>query len=173
MKISTPVIASSVLSLAALAACNGSVDTGDEDQIICSADLTVSGSFAIGAPKPADISGCWPVGTWTFTATVGSTTCGSPPVPLAQYQIRVDRDTAAEEPDHTFLYTYLTDPADTTRHIGVTSGGGGLCEAELLLYSADGKKRWNFHPGLQADSTLVGLGEYEEHTRTTIPSGGL
>jgi hypothetical protein len=155
-------------SIASLVACDGSVT--EEDKLVCSAPLTLSGSFAIGDPKPAAINGCWPVGTWTFTATVGTTTCNPAPTPLAQYQFKGERDLTAPEPDYTWNYTYLTDPADVTAHIGVTSGGGGLCEGEVILYSADGKTLWNMHPALQADNTLTGLGDYEVHTTDKRPA---
>ena len=177
MRTPTSIFASlvSVGSVAALlGACDpGSVDDGQvTDELVCSAGLTMAGTFVVGTPKPIEINGCWPIGTWTFTATVGEHDCTAAPTPLAEYQIRVDRDLTNEDPDYSWLYTYVTDPNDTTAHIGVTSGGGGLCEAELMLYADEGKTVWNLHPALQADSTLTGLGDYEEHTLTQIPQEG-
>lgn len=159
--------------LALVAACDpGSVDDGQtQDELVCSASLTMAGTLAVSAPKPAEIDGCWPIGTWTFTATVGEHDCSAAPTPLAQYQIKVDRDLASEDPDYTWTYEYLTDPS-VTADIGVTSGGGGLCEAIVMLYSADGKTVWNMHPALQADNTLNGTGDYEVHTVTQIPTEG-
>ncbi len=151
----------------------GSVDTGQiDDEIVCMAALTHTGTFAVGTPKPAEISGCWPLGTWTFTTTVGAHDCGSAPQPLAQYQIRVDRDLTSEDPDYSWLYTYVTDPADTTAQVSVTSGGSGLCAGNLVVYSADGKTVWNMHPALNADDTIGGTGEYEVHTASQIPREG-
>ena len=160
-------------SIVALAAgCDpGSVGDG-QDELQCSAQMTITGSFAVGTPKPAEISGCWPIGTWTFAMTVDDHNCAAAPTPLAEYQIRVDRDLASEDPDYTWLYTYVTDPNDQDVHIGVTSGGGGLCEAEVILYADSGKTVWNLHPALQADNTLTGLGDYEQHTQNQIPQDG-
>jgi hypothetical protein len=166
----TPYVIFACTSIAALAACDpGSVGT-EEDAIVCSAQMNITGSFAVGTPKPAEISGCWPIGTWTFTMTVAGHNCGAAPTPLPQYQIRVDRDVASEDPDYTWLYTYVTDPNDMHAEVSVTSGGGGLCEAEVLLYQDEGLTIWNLHPALQADNTLNGLGDYEEHTVTQIPT---
>jgi hypothetical protein len=161
-------------SIAALAsACDpGSVDGGSTDELLCSAPLTITGTFAVGDPQPAEVSGCWPIGTWTFSMTVGEHDCGAAPTPLAEYQIKVERDLTAEDPDFTWNYTYVTDPGDTTAHIGVTSGGGGLCEAELLVYANSGKTVWNLHPALQAGGTINGIGDYEEHSLNQIPQGG-
>jgi hypothetical protein len=161
-------------SIAALGAgCDpGSVGDDDvvQDELLCSAALTITGTFTIGTPKPVEINGCWPIGAWTFTAAVGEHDCAAAPTPLPSYQIRVDRDTTSEDPDYSWLYTYVTDPADATADVSVTSGGGGLCEGIVVVYSADGKTVWNMHPGLQADNTLLGTGDYEIHTANQVPS---
>ena len=162
----TPLILAATVSAFALA-CDGSV--GDaEDEIICSTQFAVTGS-AVLETKPAEIGGCWPVGTWTFTLTQTGNSCATAPTPLAQYQMKVERDLAAPEPDHTYNYTFLTDPTDMTVQLGSSSGGGGLCEGEILIYADAGKSVWNLHPALQADNTLTGLGDYEQHTTDQIP----
>lgn len=161
-----------LLLMAAAAGCDPGSVGSEQDEIVCSAQMNITGTFAIGAPQPAEISGCWPIGTWTFQLAVADHNCSAAPTPLAEYQIRVDRDVASEDPDYTWIYTYVTDPNDTTAHVGVTSGGGGLCEAEVILYQDDGLTVWNLHPALQADMTLTGLGDYEEHTVNQIPQQG-
>ncbi|MBK9029929.1 MAG: hypothetical protein IPL61_01070 [Myxococcales bacterium] len=165
MRITTLLFTTTFAAL--IGGCDGSV-ADDGDQLICSAQLAHVGTTVLEA-QPVGISGCWPVGTWTFTTTVTANACGSTPMPLAQYQIKIERDLAAEEPDHTFIYSYLTDPADTTAAVSVTSGGGGECEGEVLLFSPDGRKVWNMHPALQADGSLTGIGDYEEHSTSQIP----
>lgn len=155
-------------ALTALAlGCDGSVGQED-DELLCSTQFTVSGT-AVLETKPADVSGCWPVGTWTFTLAQTANSCNPMPTPLGQYQIRIERDLAAEEPDHTFLYHYQTDPADATATVSVSSSAGGVCEGILLLYSADGKQVWNLHPALHPDSTIDGLGDFETHSTNQIP----
>jgi hypothetical protein len=123
---------------------------------ICEAMLALSGSFAPSTPKPDDVAGCWPVGRWTFSATVEMNSCEQPPKLEPQYQFDVVRD--AEDVE---TYAYFTDPADERAFIKVTSGGGGLCEGGLLIYSDDGKEILNLKPALQADQTLNGFGEYD------------
>jgi hypothetical protein len=169
-------ILASLVAIGSAAALLGGCDPGAvedgtiEDEILCQAELTMVGTFAVGTPKPDEINGCWPICTWTFTATVGTHDCAQAPTPLPQYQIRVDRDLTSEDPDYSWLYTYVTDPADTTADVSVTSGGGGLCEGIVMVYSADGKTVWNMHPALQADSSLNGTGDYEVHTTNQVPS---
>ncbi|HUQ06302.1 MAG TPA: hypothetical protein VM261_27545 [Kofleriaceae bacterium] len=173
MRTTSTIFASLVGSLGLFAtACDpGSVDTGNgTDELLCSTSLTMVGTFAVGTPKPAEINGCWPIGTWTFAATVGEGDCTDMPAPLAEYAIRVDRNLESEDPDFSWLYTYVTDPADMTASIDVTSGGGGLCEATVMLFSADGKRVWNMHPALQADNSVTGIGDYEVHTTDQVPA---
>jgi hypothetical protein len=161
-----------ILASAAAGCDPGSVENDTEDELLCASTLNITGTFAIGDPQPAEISGCWPIGTWTFALAVGEHNCAAAPTPLPEYQIRVDRDLASEDPDYVWLYTYVTDPSDMTADISVTSGGGGLCEAEVMLFQDGGKTVWNLHPALQADRSLTGLGDYEEHSQNQIPQTG-
>jgi hypothetical protein len=123
-------ILASLVAIGSAAALLGGCDPGAvedgtiEDEILCQAELTMVGTFAVGTPKPDEINGCWPIGTWTFTATVGTHDCAQAPTPLPQYQIRVDRDLTSEDPDYSWLYTYVTDPADTT---GFCSSSKTMC----------------------------------------------
>ncbi len=44
-------------------------DRNEELGIICEAVFNLTGTFVAGTPgRPADVTGCWPVGEWTFTA---------------------------------------------------------------------------------------------------------
>ncbi|MBP6629681.1 MAG: hypothetical protein KBG28_20320 [Kofleriaceae bacterium] len=143
----------------------GGGGSGDVDRITCSAELGITGTFAVGDPRPAEIMGCWPIGTWTFTATVGASNCPAAPPLASQYQFRGERDLTSEDPDYTWVYTYLTDPTDTMVRVSVSSGGGGECEGSIQLFSADGKTLTLLKPALQEDGvTLTGFGQYEIHT---------
>jgi hypothetical protein len=145
-----------------VAACAPPAYDGDDDDrqdtlgIICEGELSITGTFVASAPQPEDVFGCWPVGTWTFSASVGGHDCPSAPMVLPEYKFSVTRD--AEEVEH---YSYDTDPAYERVRIKVTSGGGGLCEGGVELYSEDGKHVWILKPSLQADGTLNGSGQYE------------
>jgi hypothetical protein len=147
------------LSLIAASACvpggKDDIET-DPNGIICSADLSVVGSFEASMPQPEDVFGCWPVGVWTFTATLEHNECTEPPQLEPEYSFVVMRDEDSVE-----TYDYLTDPTYERALIKVTSGGGGLCEAGLEIYSLDGLKYLNLKPALQADGTLNGFGEYD------------
>src|SRR6185436_5283364 len=50
-------------------------DDGSADEILCMAELGVTGTFAESATQPIDVQGCWPIGTWTFTTTIVSNDC--------------------------------------------------------------------------------------------------
>jgi hypothetical protein len=175
MKRLAGILSTSVIVLGVAACDTGSAGGGDdlngddsiEDEITCMADLDITGTFTQSALPPSPDTGCWPIGTWTFQQSIVSNDCSPTPTPASQ-QFRVDRDTASAEPDFTWIYTYLTDPSANT-DLSVTSGGAGLCEGILKIFSDDGKSVWNLHPMLQADLSLIGNGTFEVHTRDQRP----
>ena len=136
----------------------GGID--DRDDVLgieCNATFETSGTFA-GEPQPDDIDGCWPVGTWTFTASMDSNECATPPALQEEYEFVVE-DLIDEQGNEQRTYMYLTEPTANYR-LKVTSGGGGLCEGGLEIFSEDGKQFWNFKPALNADASITGFGEY-------------
>jgi hypothetical protein len=138
-----------------------SVESSNADRqatlgIVCEAQVAIAGNFKAGAARPSDVFGCWPVGTWTFSATVQSTDCASPPALERQYAFAVARDA-----DQVETYRFLNDPARDGVRLKVTSGGSGLCEGGLMIWSADRKTLFNLKPTLNADGTVAGNGEIE------------
>lgn len=154
----------------------------------CLANLTVTGQFTMSQPAPdivnndtgdppadgkPDIMGCWPTGTWSFSAAVVDNTCKTAPELLPEYKF-----TATYVPDPTDpKYTYaLVTPSPATAmnaRIHISSGGGGLCAAGLELFSDDGKKTWNLQPALNtfnASGPLTGQGEYAEWKDSQVPT---
>lgn len=152
----------------------------------CVAHLDITGQFTIGAAAPdivnndtgdppgdgiPDIQGCWPVGTWSFKAALVDNTCKNPPELLPEYKF-----TGVYIPDPTepkYEFTMVTPSPDAMNHrVHVSSGGGGLCEAGVELYSADGLKSWNLQPALNVfniSGPLTGLGEYAEWKDAQYP----
>jgi hypothetical protein len=143
---------------------------GDDssDRITCEAAVTLSGTM-VAETQPAEVIGCWPVGTWTFSPTLGTNTCPTPPPLLGTYAFTGERDLTSAEPDFTWIFT-VTAPNDPTAHVGVSSGGGGLCSAAMMVYSADGKTVTNLHPALGEGGVLTGNGTYEVHTTDQRPA---
>lgn len=126
--------------------------------ISCESKLSITGSFVRGADQPADVMGCWPVGKWTFSATVEDSDCLGEIAMEQSYSFDVTRDA-----DENYFYTVNTSPTGKHR-IKVTSGGSGLCEGGLEIFSADGMTVTNFKPQLNADGTIVGFGEHTVYT---------
>lgn len=140
----------------------GGDDYEDVLGITCAASYGLTGTFAPAAPtRPSDTpTGCWPVGTWTFSVALEDSDCAAAPVQLAtSYAFRVDR---TDDPALGWVesYAYLGDMAALYR-LKVTEGGGGDCEGGLELYSADGTEHWNFKPALfDTGNALSGFAEY-------------
>jgi len=131
---------------------------------ICTMDLATTGSFvqSKAAPPHEDgtpYTGCWPIGTWTFSASVGMGDCQTKPTLLAQYQFKVDEMLDADGIPYQ-VNTYMTDPTARAR-VKVSQGGDGLCEGELNLFSADGKEVTILKPELYIDNHLGGSGEFQ------------
>lgn len=142
-------------------------DDDGSDRITCEAAMTLSGTM-VAETQPAEIIGCWPVGTWTFSPTLGTNGCPTTPPLLSSYSFTGVRDLASAEPDYTWIFT-VTAPDDPTAHVSVTSGGGGVCSAAFMAYSADGKTVTNLHPALDEAGVLTGQGTYEVHTKDQRP----
>jgi hypothetical protein len=131
---------------------------------VCTTTLKTTGSFVQSKAPPVHedgtpYTGCWPIGTWTFSASVDQGDCTAAPTLLAQYQFKVDEMLDADGIPYQ-VNTYMTDPASRHR-VKVSQGGDGLCEGELNLFSADGKEVFILKPELYADLHLGGEGEYQ------------
>ena len=109
-------------------------------------------------------TGCWPVGTWTFTASVVDNTCPTAPQLLPSYSFTVAR--TLNGPDmqgQVDTYTNTTTVGAMTYHLGVSANGQG-CEGHLELGSADGTQYFQLQPTLAKGTgvtTLAGSGDYD------------
>lgn len=158
---------------------SGSDNRDDKLGITCNASFTITGTFAAGTPaRPIDpdttqpMTGCWPVGTWTFTAAVASNECAAAPALAGTYSFVVARtDNGVDGLEES--YTNRTQLAANTRtHLKVSSNGGG-CMGHFEVGSPDGKKYWNFQPllpdAIPASTTLTGSGDYAEYKDDSWP----
>lgn len=131
--------------------------------IDCNATFTTTGTWTASTPtRPAAVpTGCWPVGTWTFTAKVDTNECAAAPALLPTYSFKVDRAVNSDpnmDIGYVESYTWLGDKALLFK-LAVTEVGNG-CEGGLELYSVDGMEYWNMKPLLQDDGKVAGFGEY-------------
>lgn len=127
---------------------------------LCTAILGVSGTFEVGASRPDDNPGCWPVGVWRLSPAVQQNECPSPPQLDPEYAFRVTRDD-----DNNFTYKYLTHPNYDRVRLKVSSGDGGVCQGTLESYSPDGKTVITLKAGLQEDMTVSGFGQYDIYAK--------
>jgi len=157
----------------------GDNQSSTPDPRICQAHFTVAGTFTLGQAPPdrvnndtqvppadgvPDIQGCWPVGTWTFTLAQDDNTCKTAPTPLAEYKFTTTFVDDPVEPDYAYALNE-PNPAGAKYRVGVSSGGGGLCTAQMELFSDDGKQTWILNPALNSfnmSGPLDGLAEYAE-----------
>lgn len=143
--------------------------------ITCSAFYSSSGTFVPNAadPPPANFTGCWPIGAWTFSLTLNSDeasgggvdTCasaGHEPTTLAKYQF-TGTTTLNQDGDPVEHFTYQAQSNDPNVHstIKVTEGGTGVCQGSMGLYDTTGTKVWTLSPELNADNSVTGSAEYD------------
>jgi hypothetical protein len=139
---------------------------------VCNASFTITGTFARdnAVPPPNDpdtglpITGCWPIGTWTFSATVASNACSTAPTALAQYSFKVERKPSPDGGDDTVqeLTNLTQNMGNMQYHLSMSANGQG-CQGHLELGSADGKQYWNMAPTLPKDlaaTAISGSGDY-------------
>jgi hypothetical protein len=125
-------------------------------KLLCSATLSLSGNFQQGAAPPTDFAGgCWPSGTWTFSAQVGTNDCPNGPSLPSQFVFQVQEDA-----DFNDTITYTTDPTNTNLSLKISGGDGGVCIGAFLIFSTDGKTVLNLRPAMQSDNSLNGQGDY-------------
>lgn len=154
---------------------------------VCVAAFTVTGTFALDTttPLPTDkngvqISGCWPVGTWTFTASADPTAtfdpsgppkCATVPPVLSSYSFKVARtpDPAGGADTIQTLSSTTTLGGGMQYHLSVSSNGQG-CEGSFEFGSADGTQYWNMKPTLAklvppapSPTAISGNGDYTQY----------
>jgi hypothetical protein len=123
--------------------------------LLCTATLSISGSYTRAAAPPTDFpGGCWPDGDWTFTATITANECATAPKLESPYKFHV-----VEDLDYNDTITYTNDPANMYVTAKVAGGEGGVCTGAFLIFSADGKTLWNLRPAVQADNSINGQGD--------------
>jgi hypothetical protein len=141
----------------------------------CEQTYELTGTFAPGTPaRDANTpTGCWPVGTWQFVATLDPTRevgdynndgkadrCGevagtANPQMSNVYSFRVDRTT--DEQGYVDTYTYTGSHTTPEIRIEVNGDGGGECEGDLSLI--DGDKVLTFKAA-QTARVITGYAEY-------------
>lgn len=128
----------------------------DQLGIICETDYAVTGSFVPGAvQQPEDMNGCWPVGTWTISATVDRLGCSPQPEVPADLVYEVTFDEEAS----TINVSYIADPGADRVNLKISTAGDGLCHGSMEHFGLDFGV-WSVHPTLQLDNTLLGIGKY-------------
>lgn len=146
-----------------------------QEGIICSTFYSSAGTFVpnTAEPPPANFTGCWPIGAWTFSLTIntntatggGTDTCapaGKEPTPLAMYQFTGSTGSDAQgDPTENFSYTAQASDPNVHTTIKVTEGGSGVCEGNLTLYDTTGEKVWSLSPELNADNSITGGAEFD------------
>lgn len=172
----------------------GACGVGDEegstpDERLCQADLSIAGTFTMSQPAPdevnndtnmppgdgqPDITGCWPTGTWAFTAAIESSTCATPPVqPATEYRFTTTYAQGADGQGGQFDHSLVSPALEMgTYRLKVSSGGGGECEGVMELYLDGAKKAWILHPALgvfNSSGPLTGVGEYGEFSEPIYP----
>jgi hypothetical protein len=150
-------------------------DPNNPNRYACTSGYTITGTFAPSGTRPAEVGGCWPAGTWTFSAAidpayeavditgdgVGDKCLDSDmPTLAATYSITVTKVKDAEGRwDETV--TYNGDMAELNR-IKISEGGNRECTAGIELFLNDDYDFVNLAPTQDFEETnLLGKGDFK------------
>ncbi len=185
-----------------LAACGVGGDDGVKPtdpnplEIACTDAFTVTGTFTASTARPADVAGCWPAGTWTFSLALDPTDDNILDITGDGMPDRCGRvaGTAAASFESNYSFTatitddgdgYVTNyamngggfAADCTQtgkciyRLKVTEGGDRECEGGIEIFNADRTESWNLHPTQATGSTtLEGSGDFVKYVNPQNPS---
>ncbi len=156
-----------------LAACTNGSNPPPANGMECNAELTLTGTFMPDGTRPAAYDGCWGAGTWTFTASVSTNTCGSSPQISPSYQF-----VAASEADMNGdlivdKFTLVTpDPNTVMNIVKISQLGNAQCEGEVDICSPDGKQVFQLRPDLteSVGNTISGQGEFLQYNNASCPT---
>ena len=162
--------------------------------IQCTDAFKVTGTFTPGTARPADVAGCWPAGTWTFSVSLDPSDeaildingdkqpdrCGKvagtqPATFKPTYSFTVTRVDDGEGYADNYMMgqpftTSCASAGDCVARLKVTEGGSRECEGGLEIYSADRKQYWNLHPAQDTGvTTLDGFGEFTQYVEAQTP----
>lgn len=177
----------------AIAILGAACGVGDEEDLVpvdpnpakmvCTDSFKITGTFTAGTPmRDADSpTGCWPVGTWTFTVALDPTDDNVLDITGDQKPDRCGAVSGTRAATFDASYNLVVTRVDdgdgwvdtlaingaaggrwngkTVYRLKVTEGGGGECEGGIELYSPDSLEYWNMKPSL-AGTVLSGFGDY-------------
>jgi hypothetical protein len=136
--------------------------------IICETTMTVTGSFVEGMAQPAELNGCWPVGTWTVAATVDRLGCDPQPMFTdSEFTESYVYEVSYDEEASTINVLFMNDPSDDRVNLKISTSGDSLCHGAMDHFALDGTVI-GFRPTLQLDGTLQGIGTYTLYSDDTF-----
>jgi hypothetical protein len=155
-----------------LAACT-SGDTMMANDMSCTAQLALTGTFTPDGSRPTAYEGCWGAGTWSFAATVSSNTCENAPALSPSYQF-----TAASEPDMNGdpivdkFTLVMPDPSTAMNIEKISQLGNSQCEGEIDICPGDGTHVYILRPDLteSTGNTITGQGEFLSYNSPHCPT---
>ncbi|HLL21534.1 MAG TPA: hypothetical protein VK427_05355 [Kofleriaceae bacterium] len=191
-----------------LAGCGvGSDDAGGDDapiepvkpnplMISCTDAFKITGTFTPSGARPADVGGCWPAGTWTFSVALDPSDDAILDVTGDRMPDRCGKvsgtSAATFKSSYSFVVTRTDDgqgyadaymmatgqgiaascsqAGDCLARLKVTEGGDRECMGGLEIYGADRKQYWNLQPTQATGSTtLAGSGEFTLYQEAQVP----
>ena len=164
-------------------------------EIQCTDAFKVTGTFTPSSARPAEVAGCWPAGTWTFSLSLDPTDDNILDVTGDMLPDRCGRvagtQPATFKQSYSFIVTRTDDgdgfvdayamngggfaadcsqAGDCIARLKVSEGGGLECEGGLEIYSADRKQYWNLKPEqATGQAAIQGFGEYTQYNVAQVP----
>lgn len=123
--------------------------------IVCQTTMTLTGTFQEGEPQPADLNGCWPVGTWTVQTQLDFVGC-DPQEPIAQEFVYT-----VQRIDDSNVVIFDADPDNERVNFKISTDSSGGCFGGFEHYGLD-LRVINLQPDLlPGTTTLTGEGFFQ------------
>ena len=162
-----------LLGISLVACTSGDSQSMMANDLQCSAQVSITGTFTPDGSRPTAFDGCWGAGAWDFKATITSSTCGSNPALASDYQF-----TAASEPDMNGdpivdkFALVAPDPSTMMNIVKISQLGNAQCEGEVDICAPDMLTVWQLRPDLveATGNTLSGQGEVIKYASAHCPT---
>jgi len=148
-------------------------DSNMPNDMSCTAQLSLTGTFAPDGTRPAAYDGCWGAGSWTFTAAVTTNNCDSSPALSPSYKFTAQSELDMNGDPIVDKFALVTpDPSTVMNIVKLSQLGNAQCEGEIDICSSDLLHVFQLRPDLteSTGNTITGQGEYLSYNSPHCPT---
>jgi len=162
-----------LLGISLVACTSGDSQSMMANDLQCSAQVSLTGTFTPDGSRPAAYDGCWGAGTWMFTASITSSTCDSNPAIAPSYQFTAKSEADMNGDPIVDVFTLnAPDPSTMENIVKISQLGNSMCEGEVDICSPDMLTVWQLRPDVveATGNGITGQGEVIKYSSAHCPT---